>query len=537
MTSSQAHSPGDPVAIYLRISSDRTGDGEGVARQLVDCERLAKQRGLNVIKVIRENDVSAYNGKRRKGFEVLKLMIEEGKIMGVVAYDSDRIYRAVSDLEALLKIIEEHAVTGFTMYSVTAGKIDFNTPQGRMTARLFATVAQYEVDHKAQRQVSAHEAIFARGGWSGGRLPLGYQLGERVGEIEPDPVSAPVIQHIAAEMITGRMTITAATKYLRENTRHKFTKPVALKGALRGPTLYGLREYIPAKVRRKNEKAKTPIKVPGTLKKAAWEPILDTDDRAKLMIILKEIPRGRPLSRSLLAGLMQCGLCGTLMGYSKTTYKCNFSTGGCAKISVSTTGVEKHVMAEVNKFLAVHSSPLNGIQYAGKPPVSAPTRRDVASELTAIAEKRKQYMSLEAEGLFGNDGGVELRRLLKQLKAQEEEINFLVVGEINAEIKAEREAEAHRVWASIAKDQSQEALAMKNQTIRNVTSSIKVMPSAKGTSSGPKFEGSRVKITFGQIVEEEDFVVDQRLVDLNTPSDENFLQMARDNAERHGSKY
>lgn len=525
---------GDPVAIYLRISSDRTGDGEGVARQLVDCERLAKKLGLHVVKTIRENDVSAYNGRRRKGFEVLKLMIKEGKIRGVVAYDSDRIYRAVSDLEALLTIIEKHAVEGFTTYSVTAGNIDFNTPQGRMTARLFATVAQFEVDHKAQRQVSAHEAIFARGGWSGGRLPLGYQLGRNIGEIEPDPVTAPVIQHIAAELIAGTMTITAATRYLRENTDYKITKPVALKGALRGPTLYGLREYTPAKVRRKNELPETVVKVAGTLGKAAWEPILTADDRVKLRLILKEVPLGRPMRRSLLSGLMTCGLCGTNMGYSKTTYKCNFSAGGCAKISVSTTGVEKHVMVKVNNFLAAHKSPLNGIQDANKPPVTASKPRNAAAELAKITQLRAESREMREEGLIDlEEHKVEMRKY----KAMEEELNSVVAVEVTAEIEAEREAEAHRMWALIAEDRSQEALALKNQTIRNITSSIVVMPSATGTRSGPKFDDRRVIVTFGQIVDEKDFEVDQELVELNTPSDEAFLQMARDHAERVGSAY
>ena len=45
------------AVIYCRISSDRAGEGLGVARQQEDCEKLAKQLGWKVARVIIDNCV------------------------------------------------------------------------------------------------------------------------------------------------------------------------------------------------------------------------------------------------------------------------------------------------------------------------------------------------------------------------------------------------------------------------------------------------------------------------------------------------
>ena len=51
------------AAIYARISSDVEGSGMGVARQVEDCQRRAKELGWTVAEVYQDNDFSAYSGK------------------------------------------------------------------------------------------------------------------------------------------------------------------------------------------------------------------------------------------------------------------------------------------------------------------------------------------------------------------------------------------------------------------------------------------------------------------------------------------
>jgi DNA invertase Pin-like site-specific DNA recombinase len=59
------------AAIYTRISSDREGAGLGVERQEADCRALAEQLGWEIVAVHSDNDLSAYSGKPRPGYEAL----------------------------------------------------------------------------------------------------------------------------------------------------------------------------------------------------------------------------------------------------------------------------------------------------------------------------------------------------------------------------------------------------------------------------------------------------------------------------------
>jgi site-specific DNA recombinase len=104
-----------------------------VVRQLDDCRKLADLQRLDVVQEIVENDTSAYR-RKRKGYEQLKSLAMKGVVQGVVAYDSDRLYRSMRDLESMITVVEE-APNGFTIYSVTTGDINLNSPSGRAMAR------------------------------------------------------------------------------------------------------------------------------------------------------------------------------------------------------------------------------------------------------------------------------------------------------------------------------------------------------------------------------------------------------------------
>ena len=57
--------------MYTRISDDHTGEAARRARQLDDCQALADRLGWEVVERFDDNDISAYNGKTRPGFEAM----------------------------------------------------------------------------------------------------------------------------------------------------------------------------------------------------------------------------------------------------------------------------------------------------------------------------------------------------------------------------------------------------------------------------------------------------------------------------------
>src|SRR3954449_7948845 len=126
---------GRPVraAIYARISMDREGSGLGVERQRDDCAELARSRGWNVVEVFADNDISAYSGRRRPGYESLLEFMRAKRCDAVVAWHVDRLHRSPTELEEFISVSEAAAISTVT---VKAGELDLATAAGRMVARM-----------------------------------------------------------------------------------------------------------------------------------------------------------------------------------------------------------------------------------------------------------------------------------------------------------------------------------------------------------------------------------------------------------------
>lgn len=92
------------AAVYLRISSDRTGDEEGVTRQREDCLKLSRERGWGVVEY-KDDDCSA--DKERPAYQRMLSDIRDEKNHAVVAWDLDRLHRRPIELEAFMALADE----------------------------------------------------------------------------------------------------------------------------------------------------------------------------------------------------------------------------------------------------------------------------------------------------------------------------------------------------------------------------------------------------------------------------------------------
>lgn len=167
------------AAIYCRISQDRTGAGLGVDRQREDCEKLAENRGWEVVEVYVDNDVSAYSGKKRPGYEKMLADLDQGAATIVVAWHTDRLHRSPTELEKYIDLSERR---GVSTHTVQAGELDLSTPTGRMTARILGAVARQESEHKGERVARARRQKALNGDWMGGIRPFGW--GVPTGEVQ-----------------------------------------------------------------------------------------------------------------------------------------------------------------------------------------------------------------------------------------------------------------------------------------------------------------------------------------------------------------
>ncbi|GAA1276889.1 recombinase family protein [Arthrobacter pascens] len=174
--------------IYLRISDDRTGLQLGVSRQREDCERKAAERGLTVAAIETDNDLSAYSGKRRPGFENVLKSVKTGKAQVVIAWSLDRLQRNRRDE---LRLYEACRDQGAQLALVNGADLDFSTAAGRFVADALGSVARMEVEMKSDRQRRAAQQAAAAGKRAGGRRPFGYDAdGMQVRPAEAAAVAA-----------------------------------------------------------------------------------------------------------------------------------------------------------------------------------------------------------------------------------------------------------------------------------------------------------------------------------------------------------
>jgi site-specific DNA recombinase len=184
------------AALYMRISRDRVGAGLGVDRQRVDCTELADRLGWIVVAEHTDNDLSAYSGKPRPGYQALLADIRSERVDAVIAWHTDRLHRSPTELETYISVCEER---GVPTHCVKAGVLDLTTPSGRLVARQLGAVARYEVEHLIERQTRAKLQAAKAGKYRGGRRAFGYLAdGMTINEAE-----AEVIREAAARVLAG----------------------------------------------------------------------------------------------------------------------------------------------------------------------------------------------------------------------------------------------------------------------------------------------------------------------------------------------
>ena len=159
------------AAVYLRISSDPSGQQLGVNRQREDCEKLCADKGWIPTPYI-DNDTSASLGKHRPGYEKMLADIRDGRIGAVVCWDLDRLHRRPIELEAFMSLADEKQLALATV----SGDVDLSTAQGRLVAR-----------QKAEQ---------GRPQW---KRAFGYLDDTR----QPDPATAPLVKEAYAAILGG----------------------------------------------------------------------------------------------------------------------------------------------------------------------------------------------------------------------------------------------------------------------------------------------------------------------------------------------
>jgi DNA invertase Pin-like site-specific DNA recombinase len=372
------------AAIYCRISSDPRHEALGVARQEADCRDLCARKGWTIALVLTDNDISAYSGKRRPGYDALIEAVKAGDVDAVVAWHPDRLHRSPKELEAFIDLID---ASGAAVATCRAGDYDLTTPTGRMNARIVGAVARHESEHTSQKARRKMDELARSGSFHGGGRAFGYRYDAGRRRLSIVAAEAKIIREMARRLLAGEslrsLVADLNARGVPTVTGVAWSLPT-LRGILRSGRIAGLREH-------RGE-------IVGA---AAWRPIIDAETHRRLRALLDDDRRRkRRAARSyLLTGLLRCGQegCGAQLHAKPSTknrggrtYACYRDKGGCGHLTIAAEAAEAEVVARL--LAAADGGELTARM--GRQPDDA----QVADELAAVEARMAELASMWAAG-------------------------------------------------------------------------------------------------------------------------------------------
>lgn len=297
------------AAIYLRISRDDEMNGLAIERQREDCLRVVTQRNWTLHETYVDQGISASKREvHRPAYERMLRDYQRGAFDAIVCYDLDRLTRQPRQLEDWIDAAESR---GLALVTAT-GEADLTTDNGRLFARIKASVARAEVERKGARQRRANDQRAASGLPYAGNRTYGYDT-DAVTQ-RPDEVA--IIRRIFAETERGTSFRQIARTLNAEGV------PAAMRRNGRPWDAQTVRRVV-ANRRYGGEVLHRGEWIPGTL-----PPIVDPELAARVQALQADPARvvgPGPTPRWLLSGTATCGACHARLLHSAAgagTYIC-----------------------------------------------------------------------------------------------------------------------------------------------------------------------------------------------------------------------
>jgi DNA invertase Pin-like site-specific DNA recombinase len=448
------------AAVYLRISSDPSGQQLGVTRQREDCEKLCQAKGWTPAEYL-DNDVSASNGKTRPAYQKMLADIETGLVSAVVAWDLDRLHRRPIELERFMELADTHRLALATV----SGDVDLSTPQGRLVARLKGSVARHEIDQMSARQARKHRQNAEQGvpHW---RRAFGY-LGDTY---QPDPTTAPLVKQAYAAVLAGASLAEICRLW---NDAEAFTlngklwTHARVSNFLRKPRNAGLRAHNGE-----------------VIGKGTWPALVDESTWRAAQTVL-EAPGRKPgrktVKKHLLTGVLGCGKCGHyLSGHTQQkaiVYVCK----ACRGVNVRAAHVEPLIYELVSGRLAM-------------PDAVDLLKAEIHDEQEAEA------IRLELETLYGELEKIGVERGQRLLTGQQAKIATDLVNEDIAKLeRRQQDQERLRVFQDLPLGKPEVADAIERLSpgrFRAVTDTLMTITVAPVGKGGHVFNPQRVQVAW-----------------------------------------
>ena len=194
--------------IYIRVSSDEQVSGTSLDDQQNRCSKYCAEKGIDVLKIFREEGASAKTIDRKVLLEALEFCrCNKGKIGAFVVWKVDRFARNAEDHFAVRKILMDY---GVSLRSVT--EVIGQDPTEKLFETMLAGFAEFDNAIRKQRCSNGMLARLRQGIYPW-KPPVGYKpLGAKSRnekKTEPDPINEkifPIIQKGLKEYAKGAFT-------------------------------------------------------------------------------------------------------------------------------------------------------------------------------------------------------------------------------------------------------------------------------------------------------------------------------------------
>jgi site-specific DNA recombinase len=307
-------------AIYTRKSTE---EGLGQDFNSLDAQRdsgeayIRSQTSEGWTLLPEQYDDGGYTGANMERPAMRRLLadVESKKVDCVVVYKVDRLSRSIRDFAKIMETLDKH---GATFVSVTQ-QFNTTTSLGRLTLNILLSFAQFEREIISERTRDKQVLARKRGKWTGGHVPLGYDLEGSclvVNAGEADRVRQIFEWYLEGQTVYG---IVAKCEDLGWHNKQWTTKDGKLYGGhpMRKCHLYNILA---------NPLYAARIRADGEVVKANHAPAVDDQTFDLVQQKLKENTRNpgtehRPRLESLLRGLLYCTCCGSAMSPSYSTSK------------------------------------------------------------------------------------------------------------------------------------------------------------------------------------------------------------------------
>lgn len=235
-------------AIYTRKSTEHGLEIEfnSLDAQREACEAYIKsQASQGWICLPTHYDDAAYSGGnlQRPALKALLADVEAGRVDVIVVYKIDRLTRSLADFAKLVEAFDARSI------SFVAVTQQFNTTSsmGRLTLNVLLSFAQFERELSSERVRDKVAASRAKGKWTGGTEPLGYEAKDKkltINETEARTVRAIFDLYLKLQGFQALITELDRRRIVTKRRRTKHKKYQGGISFTYGPLAYLLKNRV-----------------------------------------------------------------------------------------------------------------------------------------------------------------------------------------------------------------------------------------------------------------------------------------------------